>query len=230
MRRLLSLLLVLPITACMAEADETAGVAADELHHSHPHDAGSATDTSPSDAGGFSGDGTPQRLPCSTNFGSSLNGGSHGRLDGYLVSIVPSHVHQCHGDSGHVHLQISMNGALYDVAANVDQVAVGDVDAPLPQPWTEGWHANASLDYVQDLGMHSSQFQSLDQTPAQQHVLDELANANHISVFATKYSNSGIHLVHRTRSSGQGLDGAIVINPTSAKPHYVLFRFPDQTF
>lgn len=222
MRRYLSLLLVFPIAACAAEADDPAGAAAEELHHSH------ATDAGVSDSG--SADGTPERLPCSTSFGSQLNGGSHGRLDGYLVSIVPSHSHQCHGDSGHVHLQISMNGGLYDVAVNVDQVAIGDVDAPLPQPWSEGWHASASLDYVQDLGIHSSNFQSMSQTPAQQHVLDELETANHVAVYATKYNNSGIHLVHRSRSSGHGLDGAVVLNPTAAKPHYLLFRFPDQSF
>ena len=227
-RLLFSLVVALPVVACAAQADESAGSSDSELRR-HSADAGAdaASDAS-SDAA--SADGTPQHLACTWTLGTQLFGGSHGRLDGYLVSIVPAHAHQCHGDSGHVHLQIVMNGATYDVAANVDEVAVGEVDAPLAEPWSEGWHSSAPLDYVQDLGLHSSSFTPMDESTAQQHLLSELANANHVSVFATKYSLSGIHLVHRSRSYGHGLDGAIVINPTSANPHYILFRFPDQSF
>jgi hypothetical protein len=225
MRVLFALVFAVPVVACAAEADEPASSSADALHHHASTDAG-VTDAGVTDGG----DGTPQRLPCSSQLGSQLTGGSHGRLDGYLVSIVPAHSHQCHGDSGHIHLQISMNGGLYDVAVNVDQIALGETDAPLPQPWSEGWHASAPLDYVQDLHLHSSSFSSLDESSAQSQILNELTSVNHVSVYATKYNNSGIHLVHRSRSSGHGLDGAVVLNPTSAQPHYLLFRFPDQSF
>jgi hypothetical protein len=223
-RLLFSVLVSLPALACAAEAEDPASSSDSDLRR-HASDAGvdAASDAA-------TDDGTPQHLACTSTLGTQLSGGSHGRLDGYLVSIIPSHTYQCHGDSSHVHLQIARAGARYDVAVNVDQIALGEVDAPLPQPWSEGWHASASLDYVQDLGIHSSGFQSMDQTTAQRQVLSELASANHISVYATKYNLSGIHLVHRSRSFGHGLDGAIVLNPTSAKPHYLLFRFPDQSF
>src|SRR5438067_2630794 len=70
--------------------------------------------------GGGNGDGTPTRQSCTGSFGSQLSS-RFGRLDGYVVSVVaPGGSRACNGDSGHVHLQLSMNGKIYDVAVNTD--------------------------------------------------------------------------------------------------------------
>src|SRR5262249_9474429 len=59
-------------------------------------------------------DGTPTRVPCTGNFGALLSA-IHGRMDGYLVSIVaPGGSHACNGDASHVHLQVQVHGATYD--------------------------------------------------------------------------------------------------------------------
>jgi hypothetical protein len=175
-----------------------------------------------------SGDGPPVRKTCTSTFGSALTDGTHGRLDGRLVSIVQPGAHGCNGDSGHVHLQIEMSGNVYDVAVNVDIVDIAEKDAPLVGgAWSEGWHAPADLDYPANFNLHSGDFTEDDQPTATKKVNDVLATANHVSIFATKYGTDGVHLVHR---NGNGNDGAIVINPLSATPHWVLFHFPTQSF
>src|SRR5262245_49460666 len=57
-------------------------------------------------------DGTPMRRPCTGNFGSALST-SFGRLDGFLVAIVPPGNGGCNADTDHVHLQILVNSAVY---------------------------------------------------------------------------------------------------------------------
>lgn len=170
---------------------------------------------------------------CTSTFGEGLISGSHGRLDGSLTAVVPAGTHGCHGDRDHVHLQIRMGADVYDVAVNVDGVKVGEVDAPaVGGDWSEGWHANAPLDYARDLQVHTASFRSMNAAAVQRQLATELASADRVSVFATKYSRGGVHLVHRSRSS-QPLDGAVVIYPptgSTATPHYVLFQFPDQSF
>ena len=179
-----------------------------------------------------SSDGTPTRDQCTSSFGTGLSS-SHGRLDGILVAIVPpSSNHTCSADSDHVHLQISVNGAIHDVAVNVHDNNGGNVyfheaDLSLPDgAWSEGFHSGDSLDYVQ-LGMHSGDFTSLSESALSQKISDELATANHVSVFATPYNSSGVHLVHRV---GNGDDGAIVIRPLSGTPHLLFFHFANQSF
>lgn len=222
MRALWSLLVLLPVVACAAESREAAVSSTDELS---AFDGGIGAD-----ANVDSGDGVPERRACTTAFGRDLGGAWHGRLDGRLVSIVPSHTHSCRGDNDHIHLQVLMGGSVYDVAINVDDVGLGEVDGPLPDPWTEGWHSNEPFDYVRDLGVRSSQFRSIHQSALEQQLQNELASVNYISIYSTRYSNGGTHLVHRSRNAGRNLDGAIVLQPTSAKPHYLLFKFPDQAF
>src|SRR4051794_19277293 len=60
-------------------------------------------------------DGPPTRHPCTSNFGTALTT-SFGRLDGFLVAIVPPGGGPCNADSDHVHLQVQVNGAVYDIA------------------------------------------------------------------------------------------------------------------
>ncbi|HET7499731.1 MAG TPA: lamin tail domain-containing protein [Kofleriaceae bacterium] len=181
------------------------------------------------------GDGTPTRLPCTSSFGSAMNT-TFGRLDGFLVSIVnpaPSGS-GCASDAHHVHLQILVNGGVEDIAVNVDSsVGTPDVDflqlnAPLHGAgWLEGWHPSQAFDYANDLGVHSGAFSVTTPTQLTQILDTALASANHVSIFCTGFDATGGHLVHRHARDD---DGAIVINPLSASPTYLLFHFADQTF
>ena len=177
------------------------------------------------------GDGPPTRQACTNQLGSALSQ-THGRLDGYLVAIVPPGGSNCNADSSHVHLQVKMSGAVYDVAVNVGSAPPSDVwhddfDAPMPDgAWAEGWHPGYALDYVK-VGVHATTFTNQSMDGLVTELQDELADANHVSVFATAYGSDGAHLVHRT---GGGNDGAIVVKPLSAKPHFLMFRFSDQSF
>jgi hypothetical protein len=171
-------------------------------------------------------DGTPTRTACTSSFGSALTS-AHGRLDGTLVAIVPAGTHTCNGDSTHVHLQVKVDGAIYDVAVNADGLEA-EADAPLPgSPWSEGWHAGDTLDYVTDLGLHASSFTLTGLTAVRQRIETELASANHVAIYATGYGATGVHLVHR---QGSGRDGAVVLDPLGPKPHILAFRFDTQSF
>lgn len=181
-------------------------------------------------------DGTPTRQACTDTFGHGLTV-TYGRLDGYLVSIVPpSSKHSCNADSDHLHLQILMKGAVYDISVNVADAAsattpvkFAEADAPeLNGQWEEGWHAtNVRFDYVSDLHLHSPNFGSVPTAQLAQKLEDDLAQVNHISVYSTAYGSDGGHLVHRTHGD---TDGAIVIRPLSAVPHALAFCFADQGF
>lgn len=174
-----------------------------------------------------SGDGVAMHVACSPSFGNALSA-THGRMDGYLVSIVPpGGPHQCNGDSGHLHLQVKINGAIYDVAVNTDTL-IAEQDAVLPDgPWSEGWHPGMNLDYPKNLSLHANAFTTTNPAALAQKLEAELAMVNHISVFATGYGPTGAHDVHRR---GFNEDGAIVIDPLSPKAHLILFRFSTDNF
>jgi hypothetical protein len=188
--------------------------------------AGAGTSAPDGGAGGAVDDGTPVRQACTENLGHALTA-TYGRLDGYLVAIVPMGQHTCNGDSTHVHLQVRMNGAVYDVAVNTD-VLYTERDAPLPDgAWSEGWHTNVSLDYAKNFALHSAVFTTTTPADLQQKLETELAQANHISIFATGYGPDGVHDVHR---HGYAQDGAIAIDPLSPNAHLLMFCFADQGF
>jgi hypothetical protein len=177
-------------------------------------------------------DGVPVRRACTNDYGSALTT-LHGRLDGTLVSIVAPGVHGCNGDSGHVHLQVEMNGATYDVAINVESapepVEYLARDLPLPDgPWSEGWHTDSAgtLDYTA-LGVHAADFTPMSQDDLVAELDAELAQVNHISVFMIGYGPDGGHNVHRV---GPLRDGALVLRPLSASPRLLMFHFADQSF
>jgi hypothetical protein len=171
-------------------------------------------------------DGTPTRTTCSDTLGMGLSP-DHGRLDGTLVSIVPATGAHCPSDPDHLHLQVRMNGANYDIAVNLDGFE-GEIDAPLPGiPFAEGWHP-MNLDYPKDLGLHSDALTVTTPATIRARVVDQLTNANHISVFGTGYPGSdGAHLIHRKATAH---DGALIINPLAAKAHVIAFRFSTDTF
>jgi hypothetical protein len=175
-------------------------------------------------------DGAPTRQACTNNLGSALDM-QHGRLDGYLVAIVPTTSRNCNGDSSHVHLQVRVSGAVYDVAVNVsDPAGVGFVaqDLALPgAPWAEGWHPGqaALLDYP-SLGVHSTTMTPMAEPALSSALMGELATANHVSIYLTGYGPDGGDYVHRR---GGGLDGAIFLRP-QGQSRALMFRFVDQNF
>lgn len=179
-------------------------------------DAGSASDA------GSGSDGVPQRRTCTNTFGHTLSQ-SFGRLDGVLVAVVPRDHNGCNGDSSHIHLQVESGSATYDVAVNVDGLVTETQHSFVGTAWKDGWHSTATLDYVGDLGVHATAFSNTDAATLEQ----RFAQVNHLSVFATGYGPGGVHLVHR---NGSGHDGAIVLNPLSTSPTFVVFRFPQQSF
>ena len=151
----------------------------------------------------------------------------HGRLDGQLVAIVGASERRCLADSQHLHLQVLMGGAVYDIAVNLDGLE-GETDAKLPGvAFSEGWHP-MGLDYVTDFGLHSNALNVTSPEVVRQRVTAALMNANHISVFGEGYQGSdGVHLIHRSRG---GQDGALVVNPLAPKAHVIAFRFVADTF
>jgi hypothetical protein len=183
---------------------------------------------------GSSGDGTPTRLPCTGSFGSAMTA-AYGRLDGFLVAIVnPNTTTSCRGDDNHIHLQVQVNGRVEDIAVNIaSTVGNPDVDfltlnAPLRGgAWVEGWHPGQQLDYANTLGVHATSFTERTPTQLTQLVDAAIANANHVSIFATGFDATGGHLIHRNPTNH---DGAIVINPLSANAEYLLFHFTTQSF
>jgi len=193
-------------------------------------------DSAPADTGGDTVDGTPMRRPCTSSFGNALSP-VYGRMDGYLVAIVPPGTGGCHADLGHVHLQVEISGAVYDVAVNVGtNDATNDVhsttlDHALVGPaWSEGWHTNVIVDYP-TLGVHAAAMPLRTETENVNDLMAELATANHISIYATGYStDDGAHLVHRSTSNRSGEDGLVVVKPLSTTAHARLFSFTSQTF
>jgi hypothetical protein len=128
-----------------------------------------------------------------------------------------------------------------------------ETDAPLAGgPWSEGWNttidgfdagppidaavednapdagANAmALDYVTNLGLHTTQFTSMSEDDVVAKITSELTLGSHVSVYSTSAGEpDSTHLVHRNLTNQ---DGAIVINPETA-PHYMLIQFGDQSF
>lgn len=199
---------------------------------SSPHGDGAIADDGSSVPDAPDGvDGPPMRLPCTSQLGSAMTT-SFGRLDGILVAIVPPGSSTCSGDASHIHLQVKANGAIYDVAVNVGSGSMQDVhsttrDMQMPGPaWTEGWHPTVTDDYV-TLGVHAADLPLETAIALTAAITNDLASANHISVFATGYGPSGGHLVHR---NGSGHDGLVITKPLSATAHVRLFSFSTQTF
>jgi hypothetical protein len=217
------------LSACTASAPD-ASSSEDDLQ-STPSDTRSRDAGNPQDGGpvdpGASGDGPPSRQPCTSHFGTGLTG-SFGRLDGLVVAIVPPGHGSCSADAHHVHLQVLSGGQIYDIAVNTDAGFYLERDVSLPgASWTDGWHTSVSLDYARDLGVSSDDFTSASESTVTELLESALANANHISVFATTYNHSGAHLVHR---NGGGHDGAVIIDPLSPHAHAFIFHFSNQTF
>jgi hypothetical protein len=196
-------------------------------------DAGAGSPDAPAADASSSGDGTPTRIPCTSSFGSAMTA-TFGRLDGFLVSIVNPGTSGCASDATHVHLQVRVNGAIENIAVNVQSNSGNpDVDfltlnAPLQNgAWLEGWHPNQVFDFVTNLGVHSGSFTEMTPSQLISLVNADLTTVNHISIFTTGFDATGGHLIHRNPTNH---DGALVLNPLSSNPQYLLFHFTTQTF
>ncbi|HET9621369.1 MAG TPA: hypothetical protein VFP84_08395 [Kofleriaceae bacterium] len=177
-------------------------------------------------------DGAPTRVTCTSTFrGDLLDGGTYGRLDGYLVAIVQpaSSARPCRADLTHVHLQVRVDSVVYDIAVNVgDDVHSQRFDHAMFTPWAEGWHTGA--DFVVDyagLGLHAATMPRDGQAALVAAVNADLAGANHISIYATGYGPDGAHLVH---FNGGGRDGLIITQPLSPTSHMRAFSFDSSSF
>ncbi|MEO6772541.1 MAG: hypothetical protein ABI467_05890 [Kofleriaceae bacterium] len=182
-------------------------------------------------------DGTPTRQPCTSQFGTALpSSGTFGRLDGYLVAIVaPGQTSGCNDDDSHVHLQIKMNGAIYDIAidatdgqTHIDDVHTGTIDIAMPSgpAWTEGFHTGVTVDYPA-LGVHATALPLFTKAQIVTTLTGDLATANHVSIYTTTYGGDGAHLVHR---DGGGHDGLLVTQPLASPSHVRMLSFSDQAF
>jgi hypothetical protein len=183
------------------------------------------------------GEGEAPRRNCTSQFGDIITVGS-GRLDGTLVSIVMPNFNGCRGDDNHIHLQVDVDGEVYDVAINTSSEfndqdpRVGMAAAPMGAlpgaPWSEGWHAGEVASYTFDLGVASEQFVPMESDVLADEVVDALRTAGQISVFMVGFDDgTGGHKVHK---NSNGTDGLLVINPEGASPTGIGFRFQDQFF
>jgi hypothetical protein len=172
---------------------------------------------------------------CASTFGAALTD-AFARLDGTVLAVVPPNDQACAmPNSTHLVIQVLVGGDAYRMVVDVlssyapYDVLEDEIDAPLVGgAWAEGWHAGASLDYVTDLNLHSTAFTSMAQADVVAKITSEIDLGAHVSVFATSQSSpSSAHLVHRNLTNQ---DGAIVIHPDGASPHWILIRFAEQTF
>ena len=176
-------------------------------------------------------DGTPMRRPCTNQFGTGVTSTS-GRLDGLLVAIVPPGGSACNADPDHLHLQLDANGAIYDVAINVGSNQLMDVHTgtrpftmPASLPWAAGWHPGVSVNYT-SLGAHAADLALETRAQLVSELTAELANVNHVSIYASGYGPEGVHLVHRNN----GRDGLLIIQPLSTPAQGRMFSFTTQSF
>ena len=202
-------------------------------------DAGSA-DAGSADAGHVD---NPKAAACASTFGHALTN-AFGRLDGTLLAVVAPTDTQCPlYNSDHVVVQIAMGGAVYRVVVNVlsdgrngtdTRVRTQDLHhALVGDPFAEGWHAGAMLDYPTSLDAHSTQgFQPEDTPTLVAHILDRLTLGAKISAYATSSGGTradSAHLVHRN-TGHPSQDGALVVDPDGADPTYILFHFDGDVF
>lgn len=189
---------------------------------------GGATTTAPVDKAADCIDGEE-------DLGKSLTS-AFGRLDGTVLAVVQPTDTECFlPNDDHVVLQVLWNGEAYRMVVNV-MSGFGDPDvhyglldqAPAGIVWEEGWHPGVSLDYVNDLGVHSGELTQYPMLELSQKMADEITLGQKVSVFAHSDNNpSSTHKIHR---NGGGEDGAIVLDPDSEAPRTMIFHFANQAF
>jgi hypothetical protein len=173
---------------------------------------------------------------CAASFGQNLTP-AFGRIDGTVVAVVPPGDEACaEPNSTHLVIQVMESGAVYRMVVDVlsdegsPNVLFEEMDAPLAgEAWAEGWHTDASLDYVTTLSTHSTSFTAMVEGDLVAKITSEIDLGANVSIYATATSSEpdSAHLVHRNLTNQ---DGAIVIGPDTAHPHYLLMHFDEQTF
>lgn len=200
-----------------------------------PADAGQVElDAGPVDAGPVD-----KSAGCVGTFGALFTNAS-GRVDGTLTAVVrPVDTHCPLFNDDHVVLQVRFGGAEHRVVVNVQssfgvpEVRFATLPHALVGPaFSEGWHPGVPLDYPRDLGLHAGQapFSPL----AFQPLIDEVARlmvvGRPIAIHATSSGGDRADSAHKIHRNGFDQDGAIVLEPTSAQPTYLLFHFENQGF
>lgn len=198
------------------------------------------TEDAPSDAGASDADAASEAdaavscddkaKSCASEFGALFTK-SNGRADGTLVALVRPVDAQCALPNGtHVVLQLSMQNQVQRLVASIDGVAIATKSAPLlGPPYSEGWHENVEMEYASDLGVHSTDFSPASMDEAIDFICSHLDLGAPVSVYA--YSDgSKPDSAHQIHSNDGYPDGAIVVDPTSSTPTYLLFRYLDQVF
>jgi hypothetical protein len=132
-----------------------------------------------------------------------------------------------------------MKGAAYRMVINVQSTVAGvdprvqlaEVRNTLPgAAWSEGWHTGVTFDYPRTLGIDKRDFAPYPMADLVHLVLDKVTLGEKVSVFATSAGGTkadSAHLIHR---NGGDVDGAVVLDPTSATARFLLFAFANQDF
>jgi hypothetical protein len=176
---------------------------------------------------------------CAATFGNALTN-AFGRLDGTVLALVaPWDTHCAQPNSDHLVLQVTMKGAVYRMVINVQSTVAGvdprvlhaEVQNKLPgAAWSEGWHTGVAFDYPSMLGADKRDFAPYPMNDLVRQVLNRVALGEKVSVFARSSGGTkadSAHLIHR---NGGNVDGAVVLDPTSATARFLLFAFANQDF
>ncbi|HEU0031737.1 MAG TPA: hypothetical protein VFQ53_13965 [Kofleriaceae bacterium] len=191
---------------------------------------GQATDALRPDAPPF----VDKSGPCVGTFGSDLPNG-FGRLDGTIVAVLaPGNTTCARPNDTHMIIEVRSGGEVYRMVVAVvsavgnPDMALAERDAALSGPaWSDGFHLDAPLDYVQTLDLHRLDFTATPMSDLVAIINDQLELGARVSVYATVEDiPDSAHLIHRNQTNQ---DGAIVIDPDTA-PHYLLLRFDNQLF
>lgn len=182
--------------------------------------------------------GVKKQAACASAFGSALTN-AFGRIDGVVVAVVPPGDPGCALPNGdHVVVQVEFDGGVHRMVVNVEssfgdpRIRLREVTAPLPAPsFSIGWHPGLALDYPTMLGVHTDGgWEALTLREAAQRVYDRIEVGAPIAVYATSSGGSFAASAHKIHRNGSNADGALVLNPTSATPSWLLFHFANQRF
>lgn len=171
---------------------------------------------------------------CTDRFGTALTA-AFGRVDGTVLAVLRPTDQQCpRPNSTHVIAEVTFGGAAYRIVINIQStrgtpnVFFLEHSAPLVGPaWSEGWHPGLDFDYATTLSVRSTAFAEVDAATVTERMLARFRVGARVSFFTTSSGGDSAHLVHRNATNR---DGAIVIDPDTATPTYLLVRFSDQTF
>lgn len=223
----------LALAACGAE-DPARGADASLVE-----DAAELADSGPS----LPDSGSPLAAPCATEFGRGFTA-AFGRLDGTVHALVGPTDRQCRLFNGdHAVLQIDVGGQTHRIVVNVESDGRNGTDtrlryaelrhALIGPAWSEGWHPGLGLDYPRDLDAHTTAgFAPVATADLVARIASHLTLGARVSAYATSSGGSradSAHLVHRGSPPLQQ-DGALVIEPDSAEPLFLLFHFDGARF